>query len=70
MKTAMATVYIVLLLSTLIWVSVYYVFPEAPLKPRETALVVFLCTVVTAATQFAWNRLRHRDRKDTHAAHK
>ena len=70
MKTAMTTVSVVLLLSTLIWVMVYLEFPEAPLKPPETALVVFLCTIVTGSVQYAWKRRQNRQRKETHVAQK
>jgi hypothetical protein len=70
MKTAMTTISVVLLLSTLIWIAVYIEFPDAPLKPRETALVVFLCTIATATVQFAWKRRQRRHSKETHETHK
>ena len=70
MKTAISTFVVVLLLSTLIWVAVYVAFPNAPLKTPETVLVVFLCTIATAAVQFAWRRLQHRRGKGTRATHK
>lgn len=70
MKTAVSTVSVILLLSTLIWVGVYWQFPEAPLKPRETLLVVCLCTVATAIGQYAWRRWQNRHRKESDAAHK
>jgi hypothetical protein len=70
MKTAMTTISVVLLLSTLVWVAVYLEFPEAPLKPRETALVVFLCTIATASAQYAWRRWQQRHGKETRATQK
>jgi drug/metabolite transporter (DMT)-like permease len=70
MKTGMVTVAVVLLLSTVIWVAVYLAFPDAPLKPHETVLVVFLCLVATAAAQFAWKRLQQRRGRGTRATHK
>jgi membrane protein YdbS with pleckstrin-like domain len=70
MKNAMTTISVVLLLSTLIWVAVYYEFPDAPLKPPETALIVFLVLVVTATFQAVWKRLRVRQRKETHGTRK
>jgi membrane protein implicated in regulation of membrane protease activity len=70
MKTAMTTISVVLLLSSLIWVAVYYEFPDAPLKPPETALIVFLVLVVIAAFQAVWKRIRARQRKETHGTHK
>jgi hypothetical protein len=70
MKSVMATISVVLVLSTLIWMAVYYEFPDAPLKPRETALIVFLITLVTGAFQFAWKRRQSRPRKETHGTHK
>lgn len=70
MKTAISTFVVVLLLSTLIWVAVYVALPDAPLKARETVLVVFLCTIATATAQLAWKRLHHRHRKGNRATHK
>jgi membrane protein implicated in regulation of membrane protease activity len=70
MKNAMTTISVVLLLSTLIWVAVYYEFPDAPLKPPETALIVFLILVVTATFQAVWKLLRARQRKETHGTRK
>jgi hypothetical protein len=70
MKTVITTIPVVLFLSTVIWVAVYYEFPEAPLKPPETALIVFLVLVVTATFQAVWKRLRARQRKETHGTRK
>jgi membrane protein YdbS with pleckstrin-like domain len=70
MKSVMTTIPVVLLLSTIIWVAVYYEFPDAPLKPPETALILFLVLVVTAAFQAVWKRRRGRQRKETHGTHK
>jgi len=70
MKTAMTTASIVLLLSSLVWIAVYMEFPDAPLRPPETALVVFLCTIATAIAQYAWKRRRNRQQKVTRVAHK
>lgn len=70
MKTALTTVSVVLLLSTLIWVAVYLEFPDAKLKPPETVLVVFLCTIATATAQYAWRRWQQRPKKETRAVHK
>ena len=70
MKTAITTISVVLLLSTLVWVAVYLEFPEAPLKPRETILVVFLCTVAAAIAQYAWKRWQQRHEKETRAEQK
>jgi hypothetical protein len=70
MKTAKTTISVVLLLSTLIWIAVYFEFPEAPLKPRETVLVVFLCTIATTAVQFAWKRRQSRQRKEVRETRK
>jgi len=62
-KPVMTTVSVVLLLSTVIWAVAYRVFPSEPLKPRETALVVFVLTVVIALCQAAWGRIKNRRRK-------
>ncbi|MGD0098057.1 MAG: hypothetical protein ABSB60_16335 [Terracidiphilus sp.] len=70
MKTITTTISVVLLLSTLIWVAVYFEFPEAPLRPRETVLIVFLCTIATTTVQFVWKRRRSRQTKEIHETHK
>jgi len=70
MKTVTTTVSVVLLLSTLIWIAVYYEFPSEPLKPRETALVVFLVTLITALVQVALKWLGRRRGKETRETQK
>lgn len=51
LRTILGAVPIVLVLSTITWAIVYYAFPDAPLKPKETALIVFIWTGLILAFQ-------------------
>jgi hypothetical protein len=64
MKTVMSMFSVVLLLSTATWVVMYYEFPDAPLKARETALIVFLWALLAASFQALWKRRQKRHGKE------
>lgn len=64
MKIVMTTISVVLLLSTLTWVAMYYEFPHAPLTGPETALIVFLFAVLAASVQAIIKRCQNRNRKE------
>lgn len=50
-RVLLGAVPIVVVLSTITWVILYYAFPDAPLKAEETALIVFIFTIPTLAFQ-------------------
>ena len=58
MKSFSAVSIIVVVLSTITWVIFYYAFPNDYLNVRETALVVFIYTILTLAVQGFFKRLK------------
>lgn len=55
LASILGVVPVVVVLSIIVWIVMYYAFPDAPLTPTETALVVFVFTVLTATVR-GWRK--------------
>ena len=58
MKSSIATLAAVLILSLGVWALFYVLTPDAPLTPSETAVVVGASAVVVLAIRWIWSWLR------------
>lgn len=60
-KVIVGTLPVVVILSVLVWVIMYYAFPDAPLTAAETTLVVFVITMIATAVKAVQKRRKGRD---------
>jgi len=52
---------IVVVLAVIVWVIMYYAFPDAPLTAAETSLIVLVITMIVTAVKAIRNKRKGRD---------
>jgi len=62
-RSVLGTVPVVVVLSMITWGIMYYVFPDAPLNLKETALIVFIFTVLSLAFQWSLTLRKNSNRR-------
>ena len=68
MKSSIATLAAVVILSLAVWALFYVLMPDAPLAPPETAVVVGACAVVVFGIRWIWSRLRKPPEGNEHVS--
>ncbi|MCD4814543.1 hypothetical protein K8S19_12740 [bacterium] len=58
MKTLSLRSSLIVLLSALVWLGYYLLFPNYPLRTKETLVIVFLCTLLVLCIQWLWKTFR------------
>ncbi len=62
-KAIVGALPVVVILSVLVWVIMYYTFPDAPLTAAETTLIVFAISMIVTALKAIQKRREAKDRE-------